>query len=1042
MLNFEYDHRSKRELPAGDEDERSHTSTRRARRFSYDDYTVGWICALPLEMNAAKAMLDEKHNSLPNPIDDDNVYTLGQMGFHNVVMTCLPSGIYGTTSAALVANKMQSTFRSIRFGLMVGIGGGAPSKFADIRLGDIVVSKPTENFGGVVPYDYGKAIQEGVFKRTGTLNKPPQALPKAVSSLQADKLKSSKILAYLSEAAAKDPDMTDEFTFSDCREDWLFEAQYEHNDSETTCNGCDKSRLVTRSARSTRDPVIHYGLIASGNQVMKHASTRDRLASEYGILCFEMEAAGLMDHFPSLVIRGVCDYSDSHKSKTWQAYAAAVAAAYAKIILSVVPVTQSSRAVATTIAKPSVDLANSDFPEGRGTRNLAIDEAARMQKANILTWLSTFHYRQKYTDLCKRRMKDTGQWLLNSDTFQQWLSKGQSPYRPVWCCGDPGTGKSVLASLMIDHIMAICSSAARSKAIAYHFVDHLDEASGNCLTILRSILHQLSEQLDPLPMVITTLFEDLYKKGKEIGFDETKLAIRACINMLDQVFVVIDALDEAPAQERSSLLSTIKEFSSQCKIIVTSRPHLDDISRTFHDDPSIDVTAQDSDLQLYLRSRMSSTCHSFVGNEDFMDQIIHTIIEHAHGLFLLAVLHIDNVLNEPTIGDALVALSSISSNLQLTFQTMLKRIANQQNQNRVGLATRALAVLAYVKRPLQAIELCDILSVRPNQTHLNSLFRPSCATVLDCCGGLVVLDKNTSTIHLVHYTLQEYIRTDPFGQEIAPPTTVARLCLEYLGMDDFASGSFANEQEIFTCIMSYPFYPYAARWWGHHVNGDKSLIGSTLDLLWSSPHRATLAQVFMYDAGLREEYWCAEEANSNNPLTVAAWYHMHEVSRILLDDDCIPVDSATSLGTTALIRSTSENDVTLAKMLIERGADPYGCNWYGSSLHCVAESGHCEVMEYLLNLGLDVDSRDHHGRTPLHCAAQRGRSGVVRLLLDRGASIDVISNAGLTPLGEAVLSQQDCDFCFFLMEQMAMAGTDVGLVGLLALLDPDQVEDV
>src|SRR4051794_12483887 len=129
---------------------------------------------------------------------------------------------------------------------------------------------------------------------------------------------------------------------------------------------------------------------------------------------------------------------------------------------------------------------------------------------------------------------------------------------------------------MIDHIMDICSSAAKNKAIAYHFVDHLDEASGNCLTILRSILQQLSEQLDPLPMVITTLFEDLYKKGKEMAFDETKLAIRACINMFAQVFVVIDALDEAPSQERSSLLSTIKEFSSQCKIIVTSRPHLDD----------------------------------------------------------------------------------------------------------------------------------------------------------------------------------------------------------------------------------------------------------------------------------------------------------------------------------------------------------------------------------------------------------------------------------------------------------------------------------
>jgi nucleoside phosphorylase len=82
--------------------------------------------------------------------------------------------------------------------------------------------------------------------------------------------------------------------------------------------------------------VVHYGLIASGNQVMRHGGTRDRLRRELDVLCFEMEAAGLMDRFPCLVIRGICDYADSHKNKCWQAYAAATAAAYAKELLGVI----------------------------------------------------------------------------------------------------------------------------------------------------------------------------------------------------------------------------------------------------------------------------------------------------------------------------------------------------------------------------------------------------------------------------------------------------------------------------------------------------------------------------------------------------------------------------------------------------------------------------------------------------------------------------------------------------------------------------------
>lgn len=80
--------------------------------------------------------------------------------------------------------------------------------------------------------------------------------------------------------------------------------------------------------------MIHFGLIASANQLIKDATIRDRLSAEKDVLCFEMEAAGLMNHFPCLVIRGICDYSDSHKNEGWQGYAAMAAVAYAKDLLS------------------------------------------------------------------------------------------------------------------------------------------------------------------------------------------------------------------------------------------------------------------------------------------------------------------------------------------------------------------------------------------------------------------------------------------------------------------------------------------------------------------------------------------------------------------------------------------------------------------------------------------------------------------------------------------------------------------------------------
>ena len=128
----------------------------------HEDYAVGWICTLPTEMAAAVGMLDEHHDTLPSRPSDNNNYRFGRIGDHNVVIACLPSGVTGTASAARVATHMLSTFTGLRFGLMVGIGGGVPSEGHDIQLGDVVVSKPTGTFAGVIQYDFGQGCRLSV----------------------------------------------------------------------------------------------------------------------------------------------------------------------------------------------------------------------------------------------------------------------------------------------------------------------------------------------------------------------------------------------------------------------------------------------------------------------------------------------------------------------------------------------------------------------------------------------------------------------------------------------------------------------------------------------------------------------------------------------------------------------------------------------------------------------------------------------------------------------------------------------------------------
>ncbi|KAN0070150.1 hypothetical protein V8E54_011731 [Elaphomyces granulatus] len=312
---------------------------------SHKDYTVAWICALPLEAAAAKAMLHKIHPQLSQPLGDDNAYTLGEISGHDIVMACLPSGVYGVASAAAVVAPMRITFPSVRFGLMVGIGGGVPSTKNDIRLGDVVVSKPTSAFGGVVQYDYGKTVSRGVFQQTGMMNQPPQMLLNAIARLHADDIvgHNQSITDVISDLLDTNVEMKAPFSRPADEQDTLFNSAYDHPQGEDTCINCDKRQLIHRDPRTSDEPRIHYGLIASGNQVIKHGKTRDRLGERHGMLCFEMEAAGLMNQLPCLVIRGICDYSDSHKNKQWQGYAALTAAAYAKILLSVVSVNRIRR---------------------------------------------------------------------------------------------------------------------------------------------------------------------------------------------------------------------------------------------------------------------------------------------------------------------------------------------------------------------------------------------------------------------------------------------------------------------------------------------------------------------------------------------------------------------------------------------------------------------------------------------------------------------------------------------------------------------------
>ncbi|KAI0888439.1 purine and uridine phosphorylase [Annulohypoxylon maeteangense] len=302
------------------------------------DYSIIWIAPLEIEAQAAIHMLDRRHNGrFPVSRGDDYVFQAGEMCGHNIVIATLPAGQeYGTGSAAALASQAKKFFPNFWFGLLVGVAAGLPnlqrSPPRDIRLGDVLVSVPNVNRSGTVAYALGRETGEEeleLLRQGHVLAQTEPVVRAAIGSIKLNSPNDSELfLPYYETMKNK---LHPNRTFDDPGQE--HDRLYQHGD-----DGVES--LVERQPRpDSQRTLVWYGSIGSGDKLMKNAARRDELRDKYDIIGLEMEAAGTMNRIPVGVIRAACDYGDKHKNKKWQPYAAAMAAAYAKAILSQIPPT-------------------------------------------------------------------------------------------------------------------------------------------------------------------------------------------------------------------------------------------------------------------------------------------------------------------------------------------------------------------------------------------------------------------------------------------------------------------------------------------------------------------------------------------------------------------------------------------------------------------------------------------------------------------------------------------------------------------------------
>ncbi|KAF5662920.1 nacht ankyrin domain-containing protein [Fusarium circinatum] len=1016
-------------------------------RLSHRDYTVGWICALEIEMTAAKVMLDDIHEALPISREDSNTYTLGNMGTHNIVIACLPLGRYGLTNAATVANNMRRTFTSIRFGLMVGVGGGVPGK-VDVRLGDVVVSKE------VVQYDFGKRTGDSQLRPVGSLNKPPHVLATAVAKLQADhRTDPSRIPSILANVLVRYPGMIN-FTRSGTLQDRLFDAIYDHiepsnqpmNPKVDSCEHCDVSRLVHRPARSNNDPKIHYGIVASANQVIKHGRTRDQLAKELDAICFEMEAAGLMNSFPCLVIRGVCDYADSHKNKQWQPYAAMTAAAYAKELLSVISTDRIKQ-------------------KSKPTSSVGIDPVLQERRKTLLESL-------EFKEIHSRRLgvevahEETCNWLLEDPVYQRWLDRSKliQHHGFLWIKGKPGAGKSTIMKLAYSQAMKMMGD---SIIISFFFNARGDNLEKSIVGMYRSLLWELLSKASGLQKVLDDA--DLIPSshyGQPIWSAEVlRSLLSLAIASLGRQRLVcfVDALDEC---NRKDVYGMIDHFQTIGKdsIARESEVYICFSSRNY---PFIDIgngqelilehhSGHEHDLEAYIHSKLKVKKH----REAEVDELRNDIRVKANGVFLWVKLVVQMLNEDFGYADSLAIQRKTLEEIPPELSDLIRDILRRDNKRPENLLL-SIEWILFSKRPLKWEELYFALlsGLHPDTiswwNRRKTTIQDMKQFILSSSKGLAEITKpNAQTVQFIHESVRDFLlKDDGLGHlrrdlqlETEDPQCSAhdrlkRCCHTYIQFDISPYVSLDTPRRMGELgaagilRRSFPFMEYAAQ----HILGHAETAGNSLpqrDFITNFPIKSwiVLNNIFRKLSSLGPQYTpnasllyiLAKDGLTNlirsafdagfksnihrerleNPLFAALANEHHCAVKALLQQEMRVSEAeeisaqleygkyfSASKGYTPLHWAIQRGDIPLATILL--GSKEIVPVVSGSDertpLSLAAENGHESIVRLLLAIEtVQLDPKDYMDRTPLSLAAIEGHESIVRLLLSTG-NVDVNS---------------------------------------------------
>ncbi|TFK21678.1 ankyrin [Coprinopsis marcescibilis] len=613
--------------------------------------------------------------------------------------------------------------------------------------------------------------------------------------------------------------------------------------------------------------------------------------------------------------------------------------------------------------------------------------------AKCIPWLTKYKFRTIHLDNLGKRTPNTVMWIFETADFKMWV---ESECGILWGTGMPGAGKTILSSVVIDHLQSLAQGNS-GICIVFAFCRYTEAVPVR--DILAGILRQMLERYPVVWQFVRAMYELHQREGTEPTQHELFEILKkiSTSGVFKKCFYVLDGLDEASSETQFDILAAISQLP--INFFITSRP-LPLLKDVVFNARFFDIVAHNSDIALLIEEKLRrspSLLRLVDGSQKTV--IVETILQKSLGMFLLASLQVDIFNTCPSIESIQDALNGLPDGVEAMYAATMRRVEDLGRYS-VDVVKRALVWVLYTAESLGIDDLRHAIAVHSDSFAFSSTLLVDEDNLLSMCCGLITIESESRTVRLVHYTarepLQSYIATTIFNpQEILSSTCVARL--HQFNLHDYST---CNEL-VDSLLLAHPFLKYPFDHWVTHARLCTSLPSTVLQFIaqcqWF-PFRNANLPIWGWDY-LKSIHVFAAYALNDALSAILSNVDLHELD----------VNSKTANGATALGFAAALGNLETVKLLLGTSGIDAVCSdaegW--TPLMNASNGGSTEIVEELLGV-LDsshANAANHDGDTALLLAASNGYAGVMEVLFQvdgLDVNVNAANNAGLTALLWAV----------------------------------------